>query len=430
VHGGRVHPGVAEIVHPVPVEEVASWSRTMFATFLGDPTGAAAAVRTEHLVREWEATRAWGARDRGRWVATLRTEERRLRMPGTAGPGAELVVDALTNVTVSATHRRRGLMSGMLNGSLAAARERGDAVSILIAAEWPIYGRFGYAPAIFTSDLTLRVNRRGAAVHGDVARVRQLELSEFVDVAPGVFEATRGWRWAGQLDRDVAWWRRALGGDDLPAIASPLPANCLVHECSDGPDGLDGLLAWRPVGDSGLRPPFAAAEVWVLGAAGPGAYRDLWAYLCGIDLVDEIRLRNRPIDEPVRWLLGDGRALLATDTVDFVWLRILDVPAALRARGYAVSGELVLEVSDADVGGFAAGRFRLSVSGETVACEPTREAVDVELTQRSLASALLGGVRLADRALAGEVVECRTGALVRADAMFATAAPPWNATWF
>jgi predicted acetyltransferase len=399
----------------------------MFATFLGDPTSATAAVRTEHLVRAWEPGRAWGARENGRWVGTLRTETRRLRMPGIAGPGAELTVDALTNVTVSATHRRRGLMTGMLAGSLSAARERGDALSILIAAEWPIYGRFGYAPAILTSDMTLRLGRRGATLAGDVTRVRQVDLLEFTELAPTVYEATRGWRWAGQLDRDVAWWRRILGADDLPAIASPLPANCLVH---DGADGPDGLLAWRAAGDSGLIPPFAAAEAWVFAAGGPEAYRDLWAYLTGIDLIDEIRLRNRPVDEPVRWLLADGRTLVATETVDFVWARILDVPHALSARRYAIPGELVLEVRDTDVGGFAAGRFRLSADGAEVVCVPTRDAPDLELAQRALASTLLGGVRLADWALAGNVVERTPGALARADVMFATAAPPWNATWF
>ncbi len=104
------------------------------------------------LTRSWDPARAWGVRDRGQWVATLRTEERALSVPGMGDETGDLRVDALTNVTVSATHRRRGLMSRMLGGSLRTARERGDAISILIAAEWPIYCRSGYAPATLSAD--------------------------------------------------------------------------------------------------------------------------------------------------------------------------------------------------------------------------------------------------------------------------------------
>jgi predicted acetyltransferase len=75
------------------------------------------------------------------------TEARALSVPGVGAETADVRVDALTNVTVAGTHRRRGLMSRMVGGSLRAASERGDAISTLIAAEWPIYGRFGYAPA-------------------------------------------------------------------------------------------------------------------------------------------------------------------------------------------------------------------------------------------------------------------------------------------
>ena len=54
---------------------------------------------------------------------------------------------ALTNVTVSATHRRQGLLRQMITAALAAAAERGEHLGILIASEYPIYGRFGYGPA-------------------------------------------------------------------------------------------------------------------------------------------------------------------------------------------------------------------------------------------------------------------------------------------
>lgn len=417
-------PSVPELVNPVPEEDVPGWVGVMATAFLGDPDGPSTARRIDLLRRGWDPGRAWGARDRGRWVATLRTEPRRLSVPGAGDGTGDVGVDALTNVAVAATHRRRGLMSRMLGGSLRAARERGDALSILIAAEWPIYGRFGYAPATLAADYALQVSRPGATCAGDPGRVRQVEREEFGDLAPGVFAAARRRR-AGQVDRDARWWNRLLGRDGY-APSEELPHTWVVH---DGDDGPDGLLSWKASGHFGLIPPFGSIEVRDLAGATDTAYRNLWSYLSGIDGVDQVKARNRPVDEPVRWLLGDARTLVMTQQVDFVWVRLLDVPAALAARRYAVPGEVVLEVVDEDGDRFASGRYRLTADGDAVECRSTDQAADLQITQRALASIYLGGFRLREL-LSGVASERTPGALARVDLMFSTPLAPWNATWF
>ena len=131
------------VIHPVAAAEIPGWHATLASTFLHDPAGEDAASWDAMLARTWDPHRAWGVRDRDRWVATLYTLDRTLTVPGLDGATEIVRADALTAVTVAATHRRRGLLTQMLDRSLAAARERGDPVSILIAAEWPIYGRCG-----------------------------------------------------------------------------------------------------------------------------------------------------------------------------------------------------------------------------------------------------------------------------------------------
>jgi predicted acetyltransferase len=416
---------VAELVNPIPAEEVPGWTRAMATTFLGDPDGPQTARRIDVLGRSWEPARAWGVRDRDRWVATLRTETRSLSVPGVGDRTRDVLVDALTNVTVAGTHRRRGLMSGMLGGSLRAARERGDALSVLIAAEWPIYGRFGYAPATVSADYALRRGRAGASCPGDPTRVRQVEREEFGEVAPAVFAAARRRR-AGQMDRDAGWWNRVLGRDGY-APFEQLPHNWFLHEGDDGPDG---LLGWKASGDFGLVPPLGRVEVWNLASATDSAYQDLWCYLSGIDGIDEVRASNRPVDEPVRWLLGDARTLVMTQRVDFLWLRLLDVPSALAARRYAVGGEIVLEVIDEAPDRFASGRYRLRADGDDVECRRTDRDADLEITQPALASIYLGGFRLRELLLSGVATERTPGAIAQADLMFSHPTPPWNATWF
>jgi predicted acetyltransferase len=418
-------PSETQVVNPIGAEEISGWARAMETTFLRDPDGPHRSRRIDRLRRVWDPRRTWGARDRGRWVATLRTEARSLTVPGLDGGTADLRVDALTNVTVAATHRRRGLLSRMLDDSLRAARERGDPVSILIAAEWPIYGRFGYAPATLGADYVLQRSRPGATCSGDATRVRQVGRDEFGDIAPGVYAAARRER-AAQVDRENGWWDRVLGRDGYAPVED-LPHNWLIHEGDDGPDG---LLAWKAAGDAGLVPPFGTVEVWGLATASDAAYRNFWSYLSGIDLIDQVRVSDRPIDEPVRWLLGDARTLVMTQQVDFLWIRLLDVPRALAARRYAIRGEIVVEVTDESVPGFAAGRYRLRAEDAEVECEPTDRDPDVQMTQQALASIYLGGFRLTEMLLSGAARELTPGAVAKIDLMFSTPRPPWNATWF
>lgn len=413
-----------ELVHPLAIDAVAEWCRPMATAFLRDPHGPEQAARVSALEREWDPDTAWGAREHGRWVATLRTMPRSITVPGEDAATRELAVDALTNVTVAATHRRRGLLRRMLDEALGEARERGDAASVLIAAEWPIYGRFGYAPATLAADYALHSVRGGATAAGDPTRVRQVEREEFLAIAPAVYAAARRGH-AGQIDRAGPWWNRTLGGDGY-AVPSGLPANWLVSEGDDGPDG---LLAWTPKEGFGLLPPFGAVEAWGPFWSTDAAYANLLAYLLGIDVVDRIELRLRPIEEPATWLLADARTLVMTQHVDFLWLRLLDVSAALAARRYATRDELVIEVVDDGAGAHAAGRYRLSAEPGAADCAATRADADVTITARALASISLGGFRLA--ALPAAVAEEATpGARARLDLMFSTPRAPWNATWF
>ena len=413
------------IVNPVDEAEIEPWLRGLLRGLLSNPYEHAA-ERVAQTRRSWQPDRAWGARDGDQWVASLLSLQRRLTVPGGPEATGDIAVDAVSGVTVAATHRRRGLLSRMLADALRAAKERGDAVSALIPAEYPIYGRFGYAPAAWTARYLFLPREPGSQpVGGDRSAVRHVEAADLRDTASAVFAAARRMR-AGQLDRPFPWWERALGLDGHGS-AGDIPKNWAVHE---GADGADGLVAWRATRSFDLAAPAGAAKVTDLVAANDTAYRDLWAYVAGIDLLTEIELFERPVDEPVRWLLPNARALRSTSVTDFLWLRLLDVPAALTARGYAGAGGLVLDVVDDAVGGYGHGRFALRAEGGSAECSPTSASADLRLSQRALASCYLGGATLRQQWLAGAVEELTTGALARFDALFATAQAPWNATWF
>jgi predicted acetyltransferase len=397
--------------------------RTTFLELAYGPEFEAGLAARAHT---WEPDRRWGARAGGRWVATLATLERTLTVPGPGYPLATIPADALTQVTVLATHRRQGLLTAMLSDSLRAAKDRGDAVSVLMAAEATIYGRFGYAPAELTVASRLRTRRAGSTPPPatDGGTLRQVDTEEFGQLAPPIFHAAMGLR-AGNINRPSKWWDRMVGLNGL-SLDGPRP-HYIVRE---GPTGPDGFVAWRPKRDHNSPDDDGAIIVDDMVAASPGAYQALWNYLATMDLVDEVTLEQRPIDEPIRWLLPDPRTLHVRAN-DGIWLRILDLPAALSARRYACTDSLVLDVVDVDTGGYAQGRFALDGGPTHAHCEPAPgRSADLTVSQRALASAYLGGFTLRQQLLGGGIVEHTPGTLDRLDAMLATALAPWCYTDF
>lgn len=415
-----------DIVNPVPADEAEGWLSNLVTTFLGAPWDETFPIHVERRRAVWLPERTWGARDHRRWVATLATDDRRLTIPGAGGETAELPADALTAVTVSATHRRRGLLTRMLTASLQQAVDRGDPVTILLAAEWPIYGRFGYAPATRYADYTLFTRQAGVEVAADPAgTLRQIDPVDLAEHAADIFARARR-RWAGSIDRPGEWWSRRLGAHGFAQIPDGR-GTWIVHESGGVPDG---FLAWKAFRDFDLNGDFGGVEVLEFVAATDRAYRNLWSYLCSLDVISEVRLHQRPINEPIRWLLGDGRALRQQYTGDELWLRILDVPAALSARGYGADGRIVLDVVDDSVGGYAAGRYLLDAGPDGASCTRTTESADLTVSQHALASAYLGDHSVRELAIGGGVDERTTGALTLLDAMLATHVRPWNGTGF
>ena len=411
-----------EIVHPLPIEALEGWARTMAITFLDSPEAEDQRRWRDAMRLLWTPEHYWGARDGDQWVGTLGASTQGLTVPGT---DARIPADALTMVTVAATHRRRGLLTTMLTDSLTTARDRGDAVSMLWAAEWAIYWRFGYAPATVNVEYTLNPRRPGARIEaGGDGTVRQVSAERLSEVGPAIFDRAAGQR-GGHLQRTPRWWSFSLGLDGFPeSLVDGKPPIGILHE---GPDGPDGFLRWVPKGSGDAD----GVQVVDFCTASDAAYRGLWHYLTSMDLVETIAIGHRPIDEPLRWLLPDGRALHIDSALDGLWLRLLDVPAALSARRYAVEDRLVLEVVDDDIGGFAAGRYVLDGGPDGAKCQAsTVDTPDLRVHQRALAMAYLGGTSLHGQAIAGRVEELTPGALRRADALFMTPAAPWCATGF
>jgi predicted acetyltransferase len=166
-----------------------------------------------------------------------------------------------------------------------------------------------------------------------------------------------------------------------------------------------------------------------LGAVTFDAYVALWRHVTDLDLTAKVTASMRPPDEPFRHLLAEPRRLAAVRSLDFLWVRIVDVAAALAARRYEVPGSVVLEVRDPFCP-WNAGRWRLEGGPDGASCERTDATADLTLSATELGATFLGGVNLAALAAARRVDEHATGAVARIAPMLATARAPWCQSFF
>jgi predicted acetyltransferase len=368
-----------------------------------------------------DADRAHGAfASTGQLVGVARHFPSDLRVPGGHVPAA-----GITAVAVLSTHRRQGHLTRLMQAQLAAIADARIPVALLVAAEWPIYGRFGYGPAIDACRFE---------IHSSTARLRHPATGSIELVSPAVLrpaleaahEARRA-RTPGAIRRDPEAWDRIAGVCGWPGqtFDPGLQRGALWH-ADDG--SVQGAVAYT-VDDSWTRNrPTGRADVRLLVGATAEAERELWRHLRDIDWVETVSAGNRGIDDPLPLFLEDGRAAVAVDHSDCIWARILDVPAALGARRAEQPSSLVIEVVD-DLG-LASGRWQLDLAPDGADVTATTASPDVVVPVGALGALYLGGRSARRLHEAGWVDEVAPGGVARLDAACRTATAPWSPTTY
>ena len=327
-----------------------------------------------------DPARAYGAEVDGRLVATAASFDFRMAVPGRVAP-----VAGVTWVGVLPTYRRRGLLGGLMARQLTDLHEAGTAVAALWASEGAIYGRYGYGAAAWNLTVALR---RGAALRLPVPP-GELELAEpRPDLLSATYERVAA-RTPGFPSRDERWWAYRLH-DPAHARDGATELQCVVT------DGGYALYAVQGRWDDGL--PAGVVHVRELVAEDLPSRLRLWRHLLDLDLTAEVRARAVAPDDPLLLsALAEPRAAGARIR-DSLWVRLVDLPVALRARTYACAVDVVLEVVD-DRAPWNTGRWRLTGDRTGATCLPTRDAADLVLGPEDLGAAYLGGTPLRSRAV-------------------------------
>ena len=329
-------------------------------------------------------------------------------------PGGSLPCAGVTVVGVSPTHRRRGVLRAMMRAQLDDVHERGEPIAALWASEETIYGRYGYGIAAWMGEVSLK--REWAAFARPLerrGRVRFVEPEEAKALFPPVWEALRRER-PGVFARSEAWWE--LRRLRIPDEESSNPRRFAVLEL-DGDAQAYAIFKRHPGWEDGATD--ARTEVVEAVGATPEATAEIWRFLLDIDWTARLEAQLLPLDHSLLLLLATPRRARYR-LFDGLWVRLVDVGAALSGRAYAGEGSVVFEVRDAFCP-WNEGCWKLDGGAASRTDEPAELALDVD----ALGSAYLGAVSFAELRAALRVEELAEGAVARADALFAWRPLPW-----
>lgn len=373
-------------------EDSAPFQRMVDAGFLADAS--------ERDVGRWhglfEAERHHGVFDGDELIGGGGIQSREMTLPG-AGPQA---VAAVTSVAVKPGHRRRGVLTMVMDAQLRGLHEQGrEPVAALWASEAAIYGRYGYGYA--ADFLRLSVPARAefqphVSVGAD--RVREASRDEAMPVIKELYERVRPHR-IGWLSRNEAMWDYHLMDEERDR------GGLTAYHYALHPRG---YAVYRIKHDWQERGPRHELHVRELVAEDDVAFAALYRYLLDMDLVGELQFFTAP-DDPVVHLLTDSRLALRKRT-DSLWVRLVDVDRALMLRRYQSDVRVVLEITDERCP-WNAGTWRVEVKGGEAVVRRTSDAPDLAMDVRALGAAFLGGTRLTSLARAQAVRERTAGAL-------------------
>jgi predicted acetyltransferase len=334
----------------------------------------------------------------------------------TSVPGGFVRAAGVTLVGVLPTHRRRGILRSLMRAQLDDVHQRGEPMAYLWASEDALYGRYGFGVASFSGNVELR--RDHAAFYREfepAGKIRFVSVDEaikpFSEIQrraaaqhPGMFVRTPEW-WRSRRLSDPEW-RRQGGGEMVRALLEldGRPAGYALyrlHFSADRgiPNGFTNVI--EAVGDS------------------PQATRELWRFLLDIDWMERVRAGLLPLDHELFLLLREPRRL-TFDHRDGLWVRLVDLEAALKARTYKPGEPVVVDVTD-ELCPWNAGTWELGPEGAS----RTSRAPELALDVFALGSAYLGGFTFGQLARAGRIEELASGALDRADTLFRADRYPW-----
>jgi predicted acetyltransferase len=327
--------------------------------------------------------------------------------------GARVPTAGVMAVGVLPTHRRRGILRGLMRKEIDDVHEWGEPLATLYASEGAIYRHYGYGPASISGNISLpRANASFYDTPPSTGRTRMVSEEEALELFPPIYDRAAA-ETPGMLSRSREWWtaRKLATG---PWMKGELFK--VVLEIDGEPEA---YALYSLESEMELMVSHSVLQVREAIGAKPAGTREIWRFILDVDWMETVKASFLPPDHPLFLLLTEPRRM-GYRAMEALWCRLVDVEGALSARSYGAGEPVVLNVAD-EFCPWNEGQW--SVGSEGV--ERTKGKPDLRLGVDMLGSVYLGGFTFADLARAGRVEELRDGGLARADALFGTDRHPW-----
>lgn len=351
----------------------------------------------------------------GRMASTLGMWPFTVRLDGSPVPMA-----GVTLVGTLPNYRRRGLLRQTMRRAFTVMRDRRQPLAILWASMGAIYQRFGYGLA--STGVTYRFDPRMASLASRPQDIPgRIDLLSPTDAYPIIKPVFIEWASPRNLiiHRSAELWR-------ISTFRPPrkgLPVHVAVYRDETGaPRGyaVYTTMAVDHAPDEGEQ----EVQVTELIALTPNAWVALWEFLRAHDLARRIHFRSVPPDDPAPELLLEPR-VLNRRTQDAIWMRVVDVPAALEARPFGASGRLTISIPRDELCPWNEGTWRLETDGQRAEVRRVDADPDIVAEPAVLAS-LLAGHRSATYQKRAGRLQARDEATIRlVDDLFRTSYEPF-----
>jgi predicted acetyltransferase len=301
----------------------------------------------------------------------------------------------------------------LMGAQLKDAHTRGEPIAALWASEGGFYGRFGYGLASVAAGL--EIARTHTAFNRPVdwqGTTQVVKVDEALELFPQVYDQV-ALITPGMLARTAEWWKKRTLADAEWRRDGGGELAFTVLEQAGAPEAYAIYRLNFSYAD-GL-PTGTTVVVEAMGVT-PAATAAVWRYLLDIDWMAKLEAELLPVDHPLHLLLLEQNRMRFR-VGDGLWIRPVDVGAALAARTYAGEGDVVIEVTD-EFCPWNDGRYALDGSRTTA-------SPDLRLSVDALGCVYLGGFTFTDLLRAGRVEDVKRGAVARADALFHTDRKPW-----
>jgi predicted acetyltransferase len=334
-------------------------------------------------------------------------------------PGGVIPTAGVTFIGVRPTHRRRGVMSAMLETLHADGLKRHEPVAALWAAEPAIYPRFGYGVATHALRLSIPRSHGSMSQAPDDPRItlRMVDPADDFETTSTVYDIERRYR-SGIPAYDQRWHARHVW--DPP---SRREGTGRLHTVLAETDGhVRGFLRYTVKPDWTSAHADGTFNIQRMMANDPAAYAALWRYAINFDLMSKVGWWNAPSDDPIQLWLDQPRHT-SRQREDQLYIRLLDLPSALSARTYSSDLDVVIEVTDRHLPANE-GRWRLTGGPAGATVSASTDEADVSLDVRTLGAAYLGGTTIEEHAAATWVSEHTSGSVALMSNAFRTAVAP------